>query len=284
MAAPMRQWLLAGGLAATGCALFGTTMLDRFFNRMTFQPTPGEPAAAVAPGVRVNEVTLTTADGLRLHAFYLPRPDSDRAVLMFHGNFGNATQRLPFAARLAELGVSVLVPDYRGYGYSEGTPTEAGLYRDADAAWGYLTGPLGYAPERVVVLGRSLGGAVAIELLTRQAAAGLVLVSTLRSARAMARSMGLGLVAPLAGNRLDSESRIARLELPLLLFHGEDDEIVPVDQGQTLYDLAGDPKTLHRIPGARHNDIVEVADDRFWIPLAAFLDEVAPPADRPDPP
>jgi fermentation-respiration switch protein FrsA (DUF1100 family) len=276
MAVRMRQWLLTGVVAAGG-ALFGTTMLDRFFNRMTFQPMPGEPAAAVAPGVGVDEATFTTADGVRLHAFYLPRPDADRAVLMFHGNFGNATQRLPFAARLSELGVSVLVPDYRGYGYSEGTPTEAGVYRDADAAWRYLIEELGYAPERVVVLGRSLGGAVAIELLTREAAAGLVLVSTLRSARAMARSMGLGLVAPLVGDRLDSESRIVRLDLPLLLFHGEDDEIVPVGQGQALYDLAGDPKTLHRIPGARHNDIIEVADDGFWTPLAAFIDEVAPP-------
>jgi hypothetical protein len=87
-------------------------------------------------------------------------------------------------------------------------------------------------------------------------------------------------IAPLVGRRLDSESRIGRLDLPLLVFHGDDDEIVPVDQGQALFELAGGPKALHRIPGARHNDIVEVAGERFWMPLGSFLDEVAPPRRR----
>ncbi len=272
----MRQWLFAGALLAGVPALVGSTMIERFFNRMTFQPMPGEPATSLALDVPVEETWITTADGVRLHAFFLPRPGSDRVVVMFHGNFGNATQRLPFARDLAMLGVSVLVPDYRGYGFSEGTPTEAGLYRDADAAWRHVTDDLGYPPERVIVMGRSLGGAVAVELLSRERAAGLVLVSTLRSARAMARSMGLGLLAPLVGRRLDSESRIPTLGVPLLVFHGEDDEIVPVEQGQTLYDRAAGPKALHRIPGARHNDIIEVAGDRFWTPLGSFLEQVAP--------
>jgi fermentation-respiration switch protein FrsA (DUF1100 family) len=281
MGAGVRQWLFAGALLAGIPALVGSTMIERFFNRMTFQPMPGEPAAPLALDLPVEETWITTADGVRLHAFFLPRPGSDRVVLMFHGNFGNATQRLPFARDLAMLGVSVLVPDYRGYGFSEGTPTEAGIYRDADGAWRHLTEAMGYPPERVVVMGRSLGGAVAVELLSRERAAGLVLVSTLRSARAMARSMGLGLLAPLVGRRLDSESRIPTLGVPLLVFHGEDDEIVPVEQGQTLYDRAAGPKALHRIPGARHNDIIEVAGDRFWTPLGSFLEQVAPPRTLP---
>jgi hypothetical protein len=281
MGAGVRQWLFAGALLAGIPALVGSTMIERFFNRMTFQPMPGEPAAPLALDLPVEETWITTADGVRLHAFFLPRPGSDRVVLMFHGNFGNATQRLPFARDLAMLGVSVLVPDYRGYGFSEGTPTEAGLYRDADAAWRHVTDDLGYPPERVIVMGRSLGGAVAVELLSRERAAGLVLVSTLRSARAMARSMGLGLLAPLVGRRLDSESRIPTLGVPLLVFHGEDDEIVPVEQGQTLYDRAAGPKALHRIPGARHNDIIEVGGDRFWTPLGSFLEQVAPPRTLP---
>ena len=282
MRAGLRNWMVGAALMLALPGLLGATMLDRFFNRMTFQPLPGEPAASV--GVPVEDVYLTTEDGVRLHAFYLHRPGANRVVLMFHGNFGNATQRLPFARDIAALGTSVLVLDYRGYGYSEGTPTEAGVYRDARAAWLHLTSARGYAPDRVVVLGRSLGGAVAIQLLTREAAAGLVLVSTLRSARAMARSMGLGLLAPLVGDRLDSERRIGALDLPLLFFHGEEDEIVPVDQGETLYRLAGAPKALHRIPGARHNDIIEVAGAGFWSPLAEFLDRVAPPMSPEDTP
>ena len=276
MPARVREWWPT--LLVVACAtLVGLLMIERLFNRMTFQPHPGEPATALGLANSVEDVWFDTDDGVRLHAFYLHRADADRVVLMFHGNAGNATHRLPFAVALANLGVSVLVPDYRGYGYSDGQPTEAGLYRDGDAAWRYLTETRGYAPDRVVVMGRSLGGAVSIELLTRVDAAGLVLISTLRSARAIARSMGLGLLAPFVGERLDSEGRIPSLTEPLLLFHGEDDEIVPVDHGQTLYERARHPKTLELIPAARHNDIIEVAGSRFWEPLSDFLDRVAPP-------
>ena len=276
MPARVREWWPT--LLVVACAtLVGLLMIERLFNRMTFQPHPGEPATALGLANSVEDVWFDTDDGVRLHAFYLHRADADRVVLMFHGNAGNATHRLPFAVALANLGVSVLVPDYRGYGYSDGQPTEAGLYRDGDAAWRYLTETRGYAPDRVVVMGRSLGGAVSIELLTRVDAAGLVLISTLRSARAIARSMGLGLLAPFVGARLDSESRIPTLTAPLLIFHGEDDEIVPVDHGRTLYELAHDPKRLELVPAARHNDIIEVAGPAFWGPLGDFLDWVAPP-------
>jgi fermentation-respiration switch protein FrsA (DUF1100 family) len=275
VAGQVRQWWPAPALVA-GAILAGSLMIEQLFNRMTFQPQPGEPPAGAGLGMPVEDVYFEAGDGVRLHAFYLPRPGSERAVLMFHGNFGNATQRLPFGERLAALDVSVLIPDYRGYGYSEGTPSEAGIYLDAAAAWRYLTDQRGYAADRVVVMGRSLGGAVGIELLTRESAAGLVLISTLRSAREMARSMGLGLLAPLVGSRLDSEGRIPGIGIPLLFFHGDEDEIVPVEHGRTLYDRAQSPKSIHVIPQARHNDIIEVAGDRFWRPLAEFVDAVAP--------
>ena len=276
MTASMRQWALTTGAALLVIALTGSSMINRFFNRMTFQPAPGVHADAASLGVPLEEVTIRTEDDVRLHGFYLPRPESDRAVLFLHGNAGNATDRLPLAKGIAALDASVLLPDYRGYGFSEGSPDERGLYLDARAALRHLIEDRGYAPDRVVVMGRSLGGAAAVDLVADQPVAGLVLISTLQSARAMARSMGLSLFAPLIGRRLDSEGKIPGITAPILMFHGERDEIVPVGQGEALFAVAPEPKTMLLIRGAQHNDIIDVAGGQFWQPLARFLDEVVP--------
>jgi pimeloyl-ACP methyl ester carboxylesterase len=276
MTASMRQWSLTTGAALLVIALTGSSMINRFFNRMTFQPAPGVHADAAALGVPLEEVTIRTADDVRLHSFYLPRPESDRAVLFLHGNAGNATDRLPLAKGIAALGASVLLPDYRGYGFSEGSPDEQGLYLDARAALRHLIDDRGYSPDRIVVMGRSLGGAAAVDLVADQPVGGLVLISTLQSAQAMARNMGLGLFAPLIGRRLDSEGKIPGITVPILMFHGERDEIVPVAQGEALFAVAPEPKTMLLIRGAQHNDIIDVAGGQFWQPLARFLDEVTP--------
>jgi len=276
MTATMRQWTLTTGVALLVIALTGSSMINSFFNRMTFQPGPGVHADAASLGVPLEEVTIRTEDDVRLHGFYLPRPEASRAVLFLHGNAGNATDRLPLAKGIAALGASVLLPDYRGYGFSEGKPDEPGLYLDARAALRYLVEERGYPADRIIVMGRSLGGAAAIHLVAEQPVAGLVLIATPQSARAMARSMGLGLFAPLAGRRLDSEGKIPGIAAPILMFHGDRDEIVPVAQGEALFAVAAEPKTLHLIRGAQHNDIIDVAGGQFWQPLARFIAEVTP--------
>jgi len=229
-------------------------------------------------------VFLETEDGVRIHGFWLPAQDdagtvdenASRAILFLHGNAGNASHRLPNAALLARLGAGVLLLDYRGYGRSEGDPTETGVYADARAGLDHLTGARGLPASRVVLFGRSLGGAVAVELAQGRPLAGVILESAFTSVADMARRMlGFGL-GPLTRGRFDSLARIGELRAPLLFFHGDRDEIVPHALGRALYEAAPEPKTFSTIRGAGHNDTVQVGRAPYFEKIRAFLDEVAP--------
>ena len=145
-------------------------MWNGILDRLIFQPSPGVDLRPEALGIEAEEVFLEAEDGVRLHAFFLPAPAASRALLFLHGNAGNASHRLPNAAALARLGTHVLLLDYRGYGLSEGTPSEAGVYADARAGLAYLLNERGFAENRTVVFGRSLGGAVAVDVAPRPVA------------------------------------------------------------------------------------------------------------------
>lgn len=251
-------------------------MFEWFFNRMTFYPQPGIQLDPARIGRPVEEKRITTADGVELHAFFLPG-QGDHALLFLHGNAGNASHRLPAAARFAEIGLNVLLLDYRGYGMSEGRPSEAGIYRDARAAMDWLA-EAGYPPERTLVFGRSLGGAVALDLLDGNRAGGLILCATFSSALDMARTVGFGWAVPFLRERLDSERHMQALTTPFLQLHGDADEIVPLELGSKLHAAA--PADLGRfvtIAGAGHNDIIEYGGEAFWKPIEAFVREVTAP-------
>jgi fermentation-respiration switch protein FrsA (DUF1100 family) len=171
--------------------------------------------------------------------------------------------------------VDVLLLDYRGYGLSEGRPSEDGVYADARAGLAYLAKTRGIPPERTVVFGRSLGGAVAVELAQERPLAGLVLESTFTSVDDMARRM-LGPFARFVGGGFASLERIPRLRAPLLFFHGDRDDIVPIDLGRALFAAAPEPKRFEVIAGAGHNDTVEVGGAAYLARLGSFFDEVAP--------
>ena len=226
-------------------------------------------------GLTGEDVFLETGDGVRIHAFWLPAPGATRALLFLHGNAGNASHRLPNAAELVALGTSVLLLDYRGYGLSEGTPSEAGAYADARTGLRYLLEERGFAANRVVVFGRSLGGAVAIDLVQDRTIAGLILESTFTSVADMARSI-LPPAAPFVRGRFDSEKKIARLRAPLLFFHGDRDEIVPHELGQRLFEVAPEPKAFETIVGAGHNDTTQVGGRPYFERIRRFLDRFAP--------
>ena len=246
------------------------------FDRMIFHPTPGVDLTPEAIGVAGEEVFLDTEDGVRIHGFVLPHPGATRAFLFLHGNAGNASHRLPNAALLQRMGAAVLLLDYRGYGRSEGRPTETGVYADARAGLAHLTGALGFAQERVVVFGRSLGGAVAVDLARDRRLGGVILESVFPSAHAMAKqAFGVGF-GPLTRGRFDSAAKIAAIRAPLLFFHGDRDEIVPFDLGRALFDAAPEPKTFVPIEGAGHNDTVQTGGWPYLQRIAAFLEEVAP--------
>ncbi len=261
-------WILGGVL--------GVTVLGSLVDRLIFQPQAGVDIRPEQVGVVGEDAYIVTADGVRIHSFFLPAPDATRAILFRHGNAGNASHRLPNAASLMRLGSHVLLLDYRGYGLSEGRPGEAGVYADARAGLAHLTEERGIPERRVVVFGRSLGGAVAVDLVQGRDIAGLILESTFPSVAAMAGSLfgvSLSWVSPV---RFDSQTKIAQLRAPLLFFHGDRDEIVPYELGRKLFGAAPDPKAFETIRGAGHNDTVEVGGQRYFDRIRRFLDEVAP--------
>ncbi len=170
----------------------------------------------------------------------------------------------------------MLVLDYRGYGRSEGRPSEAGIYLDARAALRELSQTEGLPERRIVLFGRSLGGAVAVDLAQGRRLAGIILESTFSSLEDAGRRLLGPLGAWLARDRFDSASKIVEVRSPLLFFHGDRDEVVDSALGQRLFELAPHPKTFERLRGAGHNDTVQVGGDAYFARIGAFLDEVAP--------
>ena len=267
---------VVGTLAVAGGIFLA--LLSPLAERMIFQPSPGIDIEPEQLGLDAESLFLETEDGVRVHAFYVPGEPSrtePRALLFLHGNAGNASHRLPNAALLAELGVDVLLLDYRGYGLSEGRPSEAGVYTDARAALAHLVDARGIPERRIVLFGRSLGGAVAVELAQERSLAGVVLESAFTSVEDMARRM-VGPLASLVGGGFPSIERITRLRAPLLFFHGDRDDIVPIELGRALFAAAPEPKRFEVIAGAGHNDTVQVGGRAYLARIGAFLDEVAP--------
>jgi hypothetical protein len=154
---------------------------------MIFYPTVTLAATPRDWGLDYQDLVLSTEDGVRLHGWYIPAEGSQRVLLFFHGNAGNISHRGESIAIFHRLGLSVLIIDYRGYGRSEGTPSEDGLYRDARAAWRWITEEQGLPAEQIVLFGRSLGGAVAANLAAEVQPGGLILESSFSSARDAAR-------------------------------------------------------------------------------------------------
>lgn len=253
-----------------------------FLDRLVFQPRRGRSRDLATLDFGFEETWLEAEDGVRLHAFWLPQArasegSADRAVLFLHGNAGDATRRLPNADRLRRLGADVLLLDYRGYGRSEGRPTEAGIYADARAALDHLTKQRGLASGRIVVFGSSLGSAVAVDLARGKELAGLVVESGFPDMAAIARSfIGIGFQRWL-GSKLASAPKIAELRCPLLFIHGGRDRVIRPALGRALHDTAPDPKAFYVVPGARHHDAPRVGGDAYFERIGRFLDEVAPP-------
>jgi uncharacterized protein len=236
-------------------------------NRLLYFPSRAVGAVA-AP---FEERWLEAPDGTRLHGWWLrAAPPRKGHVLLCHGNAGNVGDRAMHATLLAASGLDVLLFDYRGYGRSAGRPSEAGTYRDARAARLALLGEPDVDPERVVYLGESLGGAVALELAVEHPPAGLVLQSAFTSVRDMAGLHYPSLPGALVPDAYPSLRLVRRLRAPLLVIHGERDDIVPAEHGRALYDAAPDPKLLRVFPDAGHNDLIATAGEEWASTVADF--------------
>ncbi|MFI9511045.1 alpha/beta hydrolase [Nocardia sp. NPDC052566] len=207
-------------------------------------------------GMDYTDLSIATDDGETVHAWWLPARNSIGHVLFAHGNAGNIGDRVAIFALLTAAGFDVLAFDYRGFGRSTGRPTEHGTYLDSRAALRVLLEQPGVDPKKVLYLGKSLGGGVLVELAVAHPPAGLILMSTFTGIRDAARSVYPYLPSPLVPDAYPSLRRIARLRAPLLIMHGDQDELLPVRHARRLYAAAPEPKRLVVVPGAGHNDVI----------------------------
>lgn len=255
----------------------GFILLRRFEASVTFHPERAAAGGLWRVPVGAQEVWFQTADGLKLYGWLFragERP-ARATVIFFHGNGGNVSYCDWVGETLAERGLDVLLFDYRGYGRSEGDLSgERGLYADADAAYDFVTKDLGVPAGRVALYGQSLGTAAATDVASRRECGALVLESGLSSAGDMA-----GTILPwlprfargLTHNKFDSVSKLKRVGCPVLVVHGDRDEIIPPEQGRKLFEAAPEPKRLRIIEGAGHNDLSAAGGRMYIDSLADFV-------------
>jgi fermentation-respiration switch protein FrsA (DUF1100 family) len=240
-------------------------------------PAAGVAATPRSAGLTYQDRWLTTDDGVRLHAWYIPNPEARYTAIDFHGNAGNLGDRVDHYAQWHRAGLAVFAVDYRGYGRSQGAPSEDGLYRDARAAWTDVTGDLGVPPGRVLVVGRSLGSGPATQLATEVRPAGLVLESPMTSIPAMARVVYPWLpVSLLVRTRFDNLRKITSVTCPVLVIHAAQDEIIPPWMGQRLFEAAREPKQWALVTGG-HNDFDDVSADAYEAAWRGFLGSLPGP-------
>jgi Prolyl oligopeptidase family. len=269
-------WSLAF-LALGGYALIGLVL---YFaqTRLIYYPVAELFVTPERIGLSYEAVRFETDDGIQLHAWYIPAEgppaESPRAVLLFfHGNAGNISHRLDSIKIFHRLGLSTFIIDYRGYGLSKGQPTEEGTYRDAEAAWGYLVDTRNIARDKIVVFGRSLGGAVATWLAARERPRALIIESTFTSIPDLAaRYYPFLPVRLLTRFYYDTLATIQRVHCPVLVIHSTEDEIIPFHHSRRIFDAANEPKQLLTIQGG-HNDGFLRTGTLYVEGLDAFLTE-----------
>ena len=219
-------------------------------------------------------VRIDTADGERIHGWFVPSPEARGSLLFFHGNAGNISHRLESILIFNRLGLDVLIVDYRGYGQSSGKTTEAGIYQDSEAAWDYLVGERGVPADRIIIFGRSLGGAVGAWLASRRQPAALIIESSFSSGADMARRL-----YPIFPARLLTRLKfpvldyISEVKSPVLVVHSRDDEIIPFEMGQAIYDAAGPDRQFLELRGD-HNAGFWISRDVYFAGLGQFVGQV----------
>lgn len=223
-----------------------------------------------AIGLDFEDVELDTSDGVRIHSWFVPG-DSTRTVLYFHGNAGNISHRLYSIRQFHDLGLSVFIIDYRGYGKSGGSPGEDGLYRDAEAAWQYLTEDRGILAEDIVVFGRSLGGSVASWLAAKRSPGALIVDSSFTSVPDLGQELYPWLpVRLLSRFQHATVEHVTKATCPVLVVHSQNDDIIPFHHGKALFGAANEPKSFLMLRGG-HNDAHVTSETVYVDGLRDFL-------------
>ncbi|MGQ0811522.1 MAG: alpha/beta hydrolase [Nitrospiraceae bacterium] len=245
------------------------SVLDQFF---VYHPYPWEDRDwAKATGLPLENVWFRAADGTKLFGWYVESSATPAVILWCHGNAGNIIHRLDNLQELHRIGFSVFLFDYRGYGRSEGRPSERGLYSDAVGSYEYLTRQRRIRPERLIIFGRSLGAAVAGELAVQRPASAMILESCFPSVEALAKfHYGLPLHW-LLGARFSLIDRLPALSLSKLIIHGDLDDIVPLELGRQVFEAATQPKLFYVVRGADHNNLYHVGGAPYFHRLKEFI-------------
>ncbi|WP_137894866.1 alpha/beta hydrolase [Ramlibacter sp. 2FC] len=268
------KWLTAGGAAYA--ALLGLVFLLQA--HLLYFPGVGRQVQQTPKdlGLDYETLWLTTEDGVRIEAWYVPAPGARGVALLAHGNAGNLSHRVGYAPLFHRLGYALLLFEYRGYGRSEGQPSEAGTYADARAAWHHLVAQRGVAPERIVLVGESLGGAVVARLAAAERPGALVLASSFVSVPELAAELYPWLPARwLARYHYDTLEAVSRLACPVFIAHSRQDEIVPFRHGQRLFAAASEPKVFLEMAGG-HNEGLLFTHEAWGQTLGHFLEQHLP--------
>jgi hypothetical protein len=220
-----------------------------------------------------DDVSIKTDDGETLHGWIIPHENARSTLLYFHGNAGNIADRVESIQLLNSIGLNIFIIDYRGYGQSTGTPSERGTYRDARAAWDFLTSAQNIPAENIVIYGRSLGGAIAVDLAMHTNPAALILGSTFTRAKDMAKNL-IPYVPTgfLLSIRYNSLRKIKKILCPVLITHSKEDDLIPFSMGKRLYQEAREPKRFVELHGG-HNDNIYVSREKYLSALDKFLSD-----------
>jgi uncharacterized protein len=271
---PRLAWNVLVAIAITYTAILVLVFLVQ--SRLLYFPQVGRAIVGTPRdyGLDFETHEIDTEDGERLYAWWVPARDAGGTILVLHGNAGNISHRVDHLSVLHRLGYSSLIIDYRGYGQSSGSPSEAGTYRDAEAAWRWLVSR-GVAPKDIVILGESLGGAVAAWLAARVTPRALVLVSSFTSAPDLGAQLYPFLpVRLLSRFSYDTVGALRRVQAPVLVVHSPDDDVIPYSHGRALFAAANEPKQFLGIRGA-HNDGFLFTREEWAAELRAFLERAA---------
>src|SRR3989338_500216 len=267
---------LLSRVIVTGLAVYAGLSLYLYVfqeNYIYFPDLPSREvdASPTDAGLPFESLKIRTEDGEMLDGWFVPAPAGRGTLLYLHGNGGNIGHRVDIIRTFHSLGFGVLIFDYRGYGRSTGKPSEEGTYRDALAAWNYLTQERRIPAQHIVLFGESLGGSIAAWLAERHPPRALMIYAAFTSVPDMAKVLYPFLPTGLiARYRYDTRAALARVHSPLLILHSTEDEIIPYSHAQELLTIAPEPKKLVSLRGG-HNDAIFVSGDIFEQALKEFL-------------
>lgn len=244
-------------------------MIQKLVEKMIFYPERGLSLSPDMLSLTYRDVYMTSAQ-YQIHGWFFPGK-REETILFFHGNAGTIADRLDNVLHLVRLGFSVFIFDYRGYGLSEGRPSEEATYEDATTAWNWLEEKADIDSSKIVSFGRSLGGAIAIELSTRKQPFRLIIESTFTSIKELGHQLFPFISMRIIPDIYPTINRIGVITVPILLIHGTEDTLIPVQHSEKLYEAVKSVKFLYNISHANHNNTYLIAGDKYFENIFHFI-------------